>query len=84
MVLINTTDQTTRDLSTTQFGADLARPGGRGRYPLGMGETRVLVWVRESHSAIDQLDSIDTAKPLQYASGCRDSGTLQGLRASDD
>lgn len=76
MVVINTTDQTARNLSTAPVSQDLARARGRMQYIPGVGEKGILVLVGGSSFPANQLDSTDivdlvsnttSLKRLQYA-----------------
>lgn len=59
MVVINTTDQTARNLSTAQVSADLARARGRMQYVPRVGEKGVLVLISGSTFTTNQLASTD-------------------------
>ena len=59
MVVINTNDQTARNLSTAQVSADLARARGRMQYIPGVGKNGILVLIGGSSFSANQLDSTD-------------------------
>ena len=59
MVVINTTDQTARNLSTAQVDPNLARARGRMQYVQGVGEKGALVLIGGSTFPANQLDSTD-------------------------
>ena len=59
MVVINTTDQTARNLSTAQVDASLAWARGRMQYLPTVGEKGVLVLIGGSTFPANQLDSTD-------------------------
>lgn len=59
MVVINTTDQTARNLSTAQVSVSLARARGRMQYIPGVGDKGLLVLVGGSSFPANQLDSTD-------------------------
>lgn len=59
MIVINTTDQTARNLSTAQVDANLARARGRMQYIPGVGEKGVLVLIGGSTFTANQLDGTD-------------------------
>lgn len=59
MVVINTTDQTVRNLSTIQVSADLARARGRMQYVPGVGQKGILVLIGGSSFEANLLDSTD-------------------------
>lgn len=59
MVVINTNDQTARNLSTAQVSADLARARGRMQYIPGVGKSGILVLIGGSTFSANQLDSTD-------------------------
>ena len=55
MVVVNTTDQTARNLSTAQVSTDLARARGRMQYIPGVGEKGILVLIGGSSFPANQL-----------------------------
>lgn len=59
MVVINTTDQSARNLSTAQVSVDLARARGRMQYIPAVGEKGILVLIGGSTFPANQLDSTD-------------------------
>ena len=59
MVVINTNDQTARNLSTAQVSPDLARARGRMQYIPGVGTNGILVLIGGSSFPANQLDSSD-------------------------
>ena len=76
MVVINTTDQTARNLSTAQVSDNLARARGRMQYVPGVGEKGVLVLIGGSSFPANQLGTTDiinlvglttAVKALRYA-----------------
>ncbi|CAD6584293.1 MAG: hypothetical protein ASARMPRED_001726 [Alectoria sarmentosa] len=64
MVVINTTDQTARNLSTAQVSGDLARAHARMQYIPGAGEKGVLVLIGGSTFPANQLHSTDIVNLL--------------------
>lgn len=77
MVVINTTDQTARNLSTAQVSADLARVRGRMQYIPGVGGKGVLVLIGGSSFSSNQLDSTDIVNLVWHAT------SLDGLQYAD-
>ncbi len=59
MVVINTTDQTSKNLSTAQVSVDLARARGRMQYVPGAGEKGILILIGGSSFQANLLDSTD-------------------------
>lgn len=77
MVVINTTDQNARNLSTAQVSPDLARARGRMQYIPGAGEKGVLVLIGGSSFPANQLDSTDVVNLV------RSTTSLKGLQYAD-
>lgn len=60
-VVINTTDQTARNLSTAQVSPDLARAGGEMQYLPEVGEKGALVLIGGTNNPSNQFSSTNTA-----------------------
>ena len=60
MVVVNTTDQTARNLSTAQVSTDLARARGRMQYIPGVGEKGILVLIGGSSFPANQLKNVNS------------------------
>lgn len=60
MIVVNTTDQTARNLSTAQVSIDQARARGRMQYIPGIGEKGILVLIGGSTYPANQLKNIDS------------------------
>ena len=60
MVVVNTTDQTARNLSTAQVSIDQARARGRMQYVPGIGEKGILVLIGGSTFPANQLNNMDS------------------------
>ena len=77
MVVINTTDQTSRNLSTAQVSVDLARARGRMQYVPGVGEKGILVLIGGSSFQANLLDSTDILNLVTP------TNLLKGLQSAD-
>ena len=77
MVVINTTDQTARNISTAQVDANLARARGRMEYIRGVGEKGILVLIGGSTYPANQFDSTENPNPVWH------STPSQGLQYID-
>ncbi len=60
MVVVNTTDQTARNISTTQVSIDLARARGRMQYIPGVGGKGILVLIGGSSFPANQLKKVNS------------------------
>ena len=60
MVVVNTTDQTARNLSTAQVSIDQARARGRMQYVPGIGEKGILVLIGGSTFPANQLNNMNS------------------------
>ena len=60
MIVVNTTDQTARNLSTAQVSTDLARAGGRMQYIPGIGEKGILVLIGGSIFPANDLNNVNS------------------------
>ena len=68
MVVINTTDQTAKNLSTAQVSADLARARGRMQYIPEVGEKGILVLIGGSSFQANLLNSADIINLVSHTS----------------
>lgn len=71
MVVINTTDQTARNLSTAQVSADLARARGRMQYIPGVGEKGIVVLIGGSTFPANQLHSTDIVNLVNHTTSLK-------------
>ena len=71
MVVINTTDQTARNLSTAQVSGDLARAHARMQYIPGAGEKGVLVLIGGSTFPANQLHSTDIVNLVYHTASLK-------------
>ncbi len=67
MIVINTTDQTARNLSTGQVSIDLARARGRMLYVPNVGEKGILVLIGGSIFPPNQLNNVKSGNFVRYS-----------------
>ncbi len=85
MIVINTTDQTARNLSTAQVSIDLARACGRMQYIPNVGEKGILVLIGGSVFPANQINNVKSGNFVRFKDIPENNcSTLTSLSVTND